>query len=50
MTIIILLLIASFCLALIFLYAFFWAVRSGQYDDDFSPGVRILKDDKKVKE
>jgi cbb3-type cytochrome oxidase maturation protein len=25
-----------------FLAAFIWAVRSGQYDDDYSPSVRIL--------
>ncbi len=29
-----------------FLAAFVWAVRSGQYDDDYSPAVRILFDDK----
>jgi len=28
-----------------FLIAFFWAVRSGQYDDDYTPSVRILFDD-----
>lgn len=27
-----------------FLLAFLWAVRSGQYDDDVSPSVRILFD------
>ena len=30
-----------------FLFAFIWAVRSGQYDDDYTPSVRILWDDKK---
>jgi len=29
-----------------FLAAFVWAVRSGQYDDDYSPAIRILFDDK----
>lgn len=29
-----------------FLAAFIWAVRSGQYDDDYSPSVRILFDNK----
>ena len=28
-----------------FLAAFFWAVRDGQFDDDFTPGVRILLED-----
>ncbi|MBN2172933.1 MAG: cbb3-type cytochrome oxidase assembly protein CcoS [Bacteroidales bacterium] len=27
-----------------FLFAFIWAVRSGQYDDDYAPSVRILFD------
>lgn len=27
-----------------FLVAFIWAVKSGQYDDDYSPSVRILFD------
>jgi cbb3-type cytochrome oxidase maturation protein len=25
-----------------FLIAFIWAVRNGQYEDDYSPAVRIL--------
>jgi cbb3-type cytochrome oxidase maturation protein len=32
-----------------FLAAFIWAVRSGQYEDDYSPSVRILFDQKKPK-
>jgi cbb3-type cytochrome oxidase maturation protein len=28
-----------------FLAAFIWAVRSGQYDDDYTPSVRMLFDD-----
>lgn len=28
-----------------FLAAFFWSVRNGQYDDDYSPAVKILFDD-----
>jgi len=30
-----------------FLIAFIWAVRSGQYDDDYTPSVRMLFDDYK---
>ena len=33
-----------------FLIAFIWAVRSGQYDDDYSPSVRMLFDNKKKEE
>ena len=45
MTIIFLLIMLSLIIALGFLGAFFWAVRSGQYEDDYTPGVRILLDD-----
>ncbi len=29
-----------------FLVAFIWAVRSGQYEDDYSPSVRMLFDNR----
>ena len=35
----------SILLALIFLAAFFWASKSGQHDDTYTPGLRILFDD-----
>jgi cbb3-type cytochrome oxidase maturation protein len=35
----------SVLLALLFLVAFFWAQRSGQNDDLYTPSVRILLDD-----
>ena len=35
----------SLVVALAFLAGFFWAVRSKQYDDDFTPSVRMLFDD-----
>ncbi len=35
----------SFLLALGFLAAFIWSVKSGQLDDDYTPSVRILFDD-----
>jgi len=28
-----------------FLTAFLWSVKSGQYDDDYTPSVRMLFDD-----
>ncbi|WP_439185452.1 cbb3-type cytochrome oxidase assembly protein CcoS [Carboxylicivirga taeanensis] len=49
MEIIIMLVVASLCVALIFLGLFVWAVKSGQYDDDYSPSVRILFDQKEQK-
>ena len=33
-----------------FLIAFTWAVKSGQFDDRFTPAIRILFDDVKSKE
>lgn len=35
----------SILLALIFLSAFFWAMKNGQNDDTYTPSVRILFDD-----
>jgi cbb3-type cytochrome oxidase maturation protein len=35
---------ASLVLAIGFLIAFLWAVKKGQYEDDYSPAVRILFD------
>lgn len=32
-------------LALLFLSAFLWSVKDGQFDDDFTPAVRILFED-----
>jgi len=46
MSVIIVLLIASISVAAIFLAAFLWGVRSGQFEDDFSPASRILFEDK----
>jgi cbb3-type cytochrome oxidase maturation protein len=46
MSAIIILLLASISVAALFLGAFIWSVRSGQYDDEFSPAQRILFDDK----
>ena len=46
MSVIILLLIASISVAGLFLGAFIWSVKTGQYDDENSPSVRILFDDK----
>ena len=35
----------SLVVALGFLVAFFWSVKTGQYDDDYSPAVKMLFDD-----
>jgi len=44
MGIIFLLIAASTVVAVVFLAAFVWAMRTGQFDDDRSPAVRILGD------
>lgn len=45
MTAIYLMLPVSLLLALIFLIAYVWSVRSGQYEDTRTPSLRILADD-----
>ncbi|NOS84253.1 MAG: cbb3-type cytochrome oxidase assembly protein CcoS [Ignavibacteria bacterium] len=45
MGVIIILVFFSVLVAGGFLVAFIWAVRSGQYDDRYTPSVRILFDD-----
>lgn len=49
MSVIIILIIISILVALFFLAVFFWAVRSGQFDDTVSPSIRMLFDEKKHK-
>jgi cbb3-type cytochrome oxidase maturation protein len=46
MSIIVVLVIVSLCLAVGFLIAFLWAVRSGQFEDTYTPSVRVLMDHK----
>jgi cbb3-type cytochrome oxidase maturation protein len=46
MGIIALLIIISLTIALMFLGIFLWSMRSGQYDDTYTPSVRMLFDDK----
>lgn len=50
MSIIFILIGCSFLLAIGFLIAFIWSVKSGQLDDDYTPSIRILFDDKPTKE
>lgn len=40
-------LIVSLVIAVFFLVTFFWATKSGQFDEDYAPSVRILFDDDK---
>ena len=45
MNIIFILIGISLLVAVTFLGAFLWAVRSGQYEDDYTPSVRMLFED-----
>lgn len=47
MQIVVVLIGASLLVALGFLGAYLWAVKSGQYDDKYTPSVRILFDENK---
>lgn len=40
----------SLVVALGFLTAFLWAVKNGQYEDDYTPSVRMLFDDGSLRE
>lgn len=50
MSVLILLIACSILIAGGFLVAFIWSVKKGQYDDDYTPSVRMLFDDKPVAE
>lgn len=50
MNIIYMLLSISVFVALIFFVAFIYSVKSGQYDDTYTPSVRMLFEDELVKE
>jgi cbb3-type cytochrome oxidase maturation protein len=47
MSVIILLIVVSVLVAVFFVGIFIWAVKTGQYDDTYSPSVRMLFDNKK---
>lgn len=48
MGVIIVLITVSLLVAGGFLAAFFWAVKDGQYEDDYAPSVRMLFEDEPV--
>jgi cbb3-type cytochrome oxidase maturation protein len=50
MSVLILLIAFSILIAGGFLIAFIWSVKKGQYDDDYTPSVRMLFDDKPISE
>ncbi len=48
MSVIYLLISISILVALVFFIAFLMAVKKGQYDDDYTPSVRMLFDDELI--
>jgi cbb3-type cytochrome oxidase maturation protein len=50
MEVLFLLIGVSICVAIIFLFLFVWALRSGQYDDSKTPSIRMLFDNYHTKE
>ncbi|MDH5397985.1 MAG: cbb3-type cytochrome oxidase assembly protein CcoS [Cyclobacteriaceae bacterium] len=49
MSVIFILILISMVIAGGFLAAFIWAIKSGQFDDTYTPSVRILFENKKQK-
>lgn len=49
MSVIIPLIFISLTIAVVFLIAFIWSMKTGQFDDTYGPSVRMLFDDKKKK-
>ncbi len=47
MKIVILLILISVSIAVVFLAIFYWSMKSGQYDDTYTPSLRLLFEDKK---
>ena len=45
MSVIIILILASLGVGLLFVGAFVWSVRSGQYEDTVTPSLRVLLDE-----
>ena len=45
MEIMVLLIAISLVVACLFLFAFIWSVKSGQFEDTVTPAVRILDED-----
>ncbi|HAQ18366.1 MAG TPA: cbb3-type cytochrome oxidase assembly protein CcoS [Prolixibacteraceae bacterium] len=50
MSVIFILVFVAIIMAGAFLVAFIWAVKSGQYEDTYTPSVRILFEDPQMKE
>ena len=50
LSVIVVLISASLFVAIGFLIAFIWAIKTGQFDDKYTPSIRMLLDDSKKDE
>ena len=50
MSVVFVLVFAAIIMAGAFLIAFIWSVKNGQYEDTYTPSVRMLFDDPEMKE
>jgi cbb3-type cytochrome oxidase maturation protein len=50
MSVVFVLVFAAIIMAGAFLIAFIWSVKNGQYEDTYTPSVRMLFDDPPLKE
>lgn len=50
MSVIYILLTVSVIVGVVFFFVFLFAVKSGQYDDSYTPSVRMLFEDELVKD
>ena len=50
MSVLLILIIVSLIVASGFLIAFIWSVKSGQYEDGYTPSVRMLFDNENIVE
>ena len=45
MSILFILILVSLAIAALFLLSFFWAIKDGQFEDAYTPSIRMLIDD-----
>lgn len=45
MSVLFILIIVSLAVAIFFLVLFIWSVQNGQYEDEYTPSIRMLMDD-----
>ena len=50
MNVLYILIVISLSVAVLFLGLFIYSVKKGQYDDDYTPSVRMLFDDELIKD